>query len=138
MVDDLSGDTIVAVMEKIAQGEPRNAAALAAYVFQICHNKGLEALRRLTAQRQATEVDWNLLPGSGKTPQQNVLDSELGQKVEKAFKKLPSRDRCALAGVFYDGRKRDDVCKECGVTRDQLKMILFRARQKFRREWERQ
>jgi RNA polymerase sigma factor (sigma-70 family) len=137
VAEELSGDTMLAVIEKIAKGEPQNPACLAAYVFQICHNKGLEALRRLTSERQFTEVDWNLFPGGGKTPQQKVLDRELGQKVAKTFKKLPSRDRCALAGVFYDGRDRDEVCKECGVTRDQLKMILFRAREKFRREWER-
>ena len=138
MVDDLSGDTMVAVIEKIGQGEPRNPACLAAYVFQICHNKSLEALRRLTGDRQFTEVDWNLLPGSGKTPQQDVLDKELAQKVDKACKKLASRDRDALTGVFYDGRDRDEVCKEYGVSREQLKMILFRARQKFKREWGRQ
>jgi RNA polymerase sigma factor (sigma-70 family) len=138
MVDDLSGDTMVAVIEKIGQGEPRNPACLAAYVFQICHNKSLEALRRLTGDRHFTEVDWNLFPGSGKTPQQDVLDKELAQKVEKACKKLASRDRDALTGVFYDGRDRDEVCKEYGVSREQLKMILFRARQKFKREWGRQ
>jgi RNA polymerase sigma factor (sigma-70 family) len=137
MVDDLSGETMLAVIEKIRKGEPQNSACLAAYVFQICHNKGLEALRRLTNERQSTEVDWNVFPGNGKTPQQAALDSELGQKVAKTFSKLPSRDRRALAGVFYDGRDRDEVCKECGVTRDQLKMILFRARERFRREWER-
>jgi RNA polymerase sigma factor (sigma-70 family) len=138
MVDDLSGETMVAVVEKIGQGEPRDAACLAAYVLQICHNKGLEALRRLTGDRQFSEVDWNLLPGSGKTPQQEVLDKELGQKVANAVKKLPSRDRGALAAVFYEGRDRDEVCKERGVSRDQLKMILFRARQKFKREWQRE
>jgi RNA polymerase sigma factor (sigma-70 family) len=138
MVDDLSGETMVAVLEKIGQGEPRNSACLAAYVLQICHNKGLEALRKLAGDKQSAEVDWNLFPGRGKTPQQAVLDHELGEQVAKAFNKLPSRDRGALASVFYDGRDRDEVCKECGLTRDQLKMILFRARQKFKREWERE
>ncbi len=138
MVDDLSGETMVAIIEKIRKGEPQNPAALAAYVFQICHNKSLETLRRLTVERQFTEVDWNVFPGSGKTPQQKTLDKEMSERVAKTFEQLPARDRQALAGVFYEGRDRDEVCKECGVTRDQLKMILFRARDRFRREWERQ
>jgi RNA polymerase sigma-70 factor, ECF subfamily len=136
-VDDLSGDTMLAVIEKIRQGEPRDAACLAAYVFQICHNKALEAFRKLTGERGATEVDWNLFAGNGKTPQQKLLDKEQAQKVDKVFKKLASRDRQTLAGVFYEGRDRDEVCREYGITRDQFRMILFHARKRFQREWER-
>jgi RNA polymerase sigma factor (sigma-70 family) len=129
--------TFAAESEKIRQGEPQNAACLAAYVFQICHNKALEAYRRLTREGRLTDVDWDLFAGSGKTPQQKVLDNEQAKKIDKVLQKLTSRDRAALTGVFYHGRDRDEVCSEHGIRRDQLKMILFHARQRFQKEWAR-
>jgi RNA polymerase sigma-70 factor, ECF subfamily len=137
MVDDLAGDAFVVVIEKIRQGAPRNAGCLAAYVFQICHHKAQEAYRKLTGERRLTDMDWNLFPGNGKTPQQDVLDKEEAGKIGTVLKKLSERDRHMLVGAFYNGRDRDELCREYGIRRDQLKMILFHARQRFQKEWKR-
>jgi len=39
--------------------------------------------------------------------------------------------------VHYYGLDRDEACQKYGVTREQLKLILFHARRKFQKEWDR-
>ena len=134
MVEDLTGATMLAAIESISRGEPRDAARLAGYVFSICHNKTLEAWRLLNKEN-LIDFDFDRLTGKGRTPLQEWINNEEVKKIRRVLTRLSSRDHDILICVLYDGQNRDDVCKKYGVERDHLKMILFHARQRFQREW---
>ena len=40
-----------------------------------------------------------------------------------------------LKAVFLDERDRDEVCREFGVDRDYLRVLLHRAKQEFKNEY---
>jgi RNA polymerase sigma-70 factor (ECF subfamily) len=40
-----------------------------------------------------------------------------------------------LQAVFIDERDRDQVCREYGVDRDYLRVLLHRAKQEFKTEY---
>jgi len=48
---------------------------------------------------------------------------------------LEPRDRLLLKAVFLDERDRDEVCREFGVERDYLRVLLHRAKQEFKIEY---
>ena len=48
------------------------------------------------------------------------------------FRSLPERDRTILRAVFLEEREKDEVCREIGVTRDYIRVLLHRAKQSFR------
>jgi RNA polymerase sigma-70 factor, ECF subfamily len=48
---------------------------------------------------------------------------------------LPARDRSLLKAVFLDERDRDEVCREFGVDREYLRVLLHRAKQDFKIEY---
>jgi RNA polymerase sigma-70 factor (ECF subfamily) len=48
------------------------------------------------------------------------------------LEKLPERDRIILRAVFLEEREKDDICREIGVTRDYIRVLLHRAKQSFR------
>ena len=43
--------------------------------------------------------------------------------------------RSLLKAVFLDERDRDEVCRELGVERDYLRVLLHRAKQEFKTEY---
>jgi len=45
---------------------------------------------------------------------------------------LPPRDSSLLYAVFIEERDRDEVCREFGVDRDYLRVLLHRAKQEFK------
>jgi RNA polymerase sigma-70 factor (ECF subfamily) len=52
--------------------------------------------------------------------------------VRQVLEKLPERDRTILRAVFLEEREKDEVCREIGVTRDYIRVLLHRAKQSFR------
>jgi RNA polymerase sigma factor (sigma-70 family) len=136
VAEELSGEIMLAVIESIDRGEPRDASCLAGYVFSICHNKMLEAWRKI-GKENIVDFDFETLRETAKTPLQQCLGDEEARKIQKVLSKLSRKDREILVSIYYHGQDRQDVCEKYRVTREHLKMILFHARQRFQKEWER-
>jgi RNA polymerase sigma-70 factor (ECF subfamily) len=66
----------------------------------------------------------------------NALDivaaKQTKDKVREILLELEPRDRSLLKAVFLDERDRDEVCREFGVDRDYLRVLLHRAKQEFK------
>ena len=64
-----------------------------------------------------------------------VSAKQIKQKVREILERLPLRDRSLLKAVFLDERDRDEVCREFGVEREYLRVLLHRAKQEFKVEY---
>jgi RNA polymerase sigma-70 factor (ECF subfamily) len=63
------------------------------------------------------------------------VTSQISVKVRQILLGLPSRDRSLLKAVFFDERDRDEICREFGVDREYLRVLLHRAKQDFKTEY---
>jgi DNA-directed RNA polymerase specialized sigma24 family protein len=52
--------------------------------------------------------------------------------VRSVLSQLPQRDQAILRSVFLEEMDKDDVCQRFGVGRDYLRVLLYRAKEKFR------
>ncbi len=52
--------------------------------------------------------------------------------VRQILNQLPERDRRLLQSVLLEGRNKDEVCAEFGITREYLRVLLHRAKQSFK------
>jgi RNA polymerase sigma-70 factor (ECF subfamily) len=57
---------------------------------------------------------------------------EREKKVREILEKLPERDRRLLREVFLEERDKDEVCRDFGVDREYLRVLLHRAKQAFK------
>jgi DNA-directed RNA polymerase specialized sigma24 family protein len=64
-----------------------------------------------------------------------MLVEERAKTVRAVLATLKARDRDILVDLFYRELDRDEVCKQRGVTREQLRLVLFRARGRFQQQW---
>lgn len=64
-----------------------------------------------------------------------VAARQMREKVREILLDLAPRDRSLLKAVFLDERDRDEVCRELGVDRDYLRVLLHRAKQEFKTEF---
>jgi RNA polymerase sigma-70 factor (ECF subfamily) len=64
-----------------------------------------------------------------------VAAGQIKEKVREILLDLEPRDRSLLKAVFLDERDRDEVCREFGVDRDYLRVLLHRAKQEFKTEY---
>jgi RNA polymerase sigma-70 factor (ECF subfamily) len=61
-----------------------------------------------------------------------VITDDTRKMVLQVLEKLPERDQTILRAVFLEEREKDDICREIGVTRDYIRVLLHRAKQSFR------
>ena len=45
---------------------------------------------------------------------------------------MTPKDRFLICAIFLDERDKDEVCREQGVGRDYMRVLLHRAKQRFR------
>jgi RNA polymerase sigma-70 factor (ECF subfamily) len=57
---------------------------------------------------------------------------EIEQKVRQVLDELSERDRRLLREIFLEERDKDAVCRDFGVDRDYLRVLLHRAKQAFK------
>jgi RNA polymerase sigma-70 factor (ECF subfamily) len=75
------------------------------------------------------------LPAKGANVLDIVSARQIKDKVREILLGLSLRDRSLLKAVFLDERDRDEVCRELGVDRDYLRVLLHRAKQEFKTEY---
>jgi RNA polymerase sigma factor (sigma-70 family) len=128
--EDLRQETLMRVLEKIQSGQVYHADRLGAYVVGVCNNILLEQSRkdrRTEPMENAPEpVDWR------QTADGLLINEERKARVRQVLDDLPARDRLLLEEIFLKERDKDEVCREFQVDRDYLRVLLFRARKRFR------
>lgn len=115
------------------EGGIRDGRKLGAYVNTVCNNVVLEQYR----QNNRTEplLDAHLDLPASEDVEDALVNSEERERVRRVVNELPPRDRDILKALFFDERANDDVCAEFGVDRGYLRVLLHRAKEKFRSAW---
>ena len=109
----------------------RDAKCLGSYVNSICNNVLLEHYRRRVPE-QIDDPIANTIPDPGKNAEQIVVDEETKRIVREILESLPERDQRILREVFLEERDKDEVCKDYGVSRSYLRVLVLRAKNRFR------
>ncbi len=61
-----------------------------------------------------------------------LVAKQTQEKVREILDDMPEKDRRILKEVFLEERDKDEVCKDFGVDRNYLRVLLHRAKSAFR------
>jgi RNA polymerase sigma-70 factor, ECF subfamily len=61
-----------------------------------------------------------------------MLSHESSTAVRHVLETLPQREQLLLRAIYFDDKKREQVCREQGVDREYLRVLLHRARLTFK------
>lgn len=104
---------------------------LGAFVNTVCTNVVLEHFR---AEGRSSELPDHLAdpPDQAASSESRLVTEERKQQVRKILEGLPAKDRDLLRKVFLEEEDKDEVCREMNVDRDYLRVLLHRAKTRFR------
>lgn len=134
-VDDIKQETFLRVL-KAVRGENaiHSAEKLGSYVNSVCNFVLLEHYR--SGKRE------NPMDEQAPDPPDKTIDlegaltaKETREQVRTVLESLDKKDRDLLRGVFLEERDKDEICREFGVDRDYLRVLLYRAKAQFRTRW---
>jgi RNA polymerase sigma-70 factor (ECF subfamily) len=135
-IEDVRQETFARVLAGISKpGTLRQPESLGAFVNTVCNNVLFEHYRASSRSQPLEDEDSSRLPATGADAHTIVVSGQMKLKVREILLDLPVRDRSLLKAVFLDERDREEICREFGVDRDYLRVLLHRAKQEFKTEY---
>jgi RNA polymerase sigma-70 factor, ECF subfamily len=131
-VEDVRQETFVRVLKTVrTEGGLRNPAGLGSFVNSVCNNVLQEYYRSSTR----TEAGDDLIPDVPDTTidlDGMLATRQIREQVREVLDQLSEKDRRLLKAIFFEEKEKDEVCREFGVDRGYLRVLLHRAKQSFR------
>jgi len=131
-IEDLKQETLFRVLKTIST--VREPEKLGAYVNTTCNYVLLEHYR--AGKRESPLEEEKHDPPDAKVDLEAAASvSQTKEKVRLALRKLHPKDRDILTALFIEEQDKEKICKNFGVDRDYLRVLLYRAKAQFRAAW---
>jgi RNA polymerase sigma-70 factor, ECF subfamily len=132
-IEDVRQETFSRFFVALHDDKIRQPERLGSYVNSMCNNV-LKEQYRWDARSTSLEDDGEEknIPASGIHLLDALIAKENEKKVRQVLEKLSERDRRLLREVFLEERDKDEVCRDFGVDREYLRVLLHRAKQAFK------
>ena len=135
-IEDVRQETFARVLTSLRkEGALRHPERLGAFVNTVCNNVLFEHYRASSRSQSLDDEGQPELPATGMDALGIVAARQLKTQVREILLEMPERDRSLLKAVFLDERDRDEVCRERGVDREYLRVLLHRAKLAFKAEY---
>ncbi len=134
-VEDLRQETFIRVIAAVRKDGVRQPERFGAFVNSICNNVLLEHYRS-SAKNQPMEEVYMEIPDKILDLEGMLVTKESAQQVRRILDGMPKRDRDLLRAIFLEEKEKDSVCRELGVDREYLRVLVHRAKDKFRALYE--
>jgi RNA polymerase sigma-70 factor (ECF subfamily) len=129
-VEDLVQETLVRFFRAEQRQTIRNnPEEFGAFLNGVCRNVILEYRRR--ARREPLLDPDVPIPDKGIRPEAEIL--EMRDAIDNGLSELAERDRMILRLLYLEGKEKEDICRELAMTDAQFRVVLFRAKERFRR-----
>ena len=136
-LEDIRQETFARVFATLRSADGlRQADRLGAYVNSVCNYVLLEYYRSsardtpLPSGEDAPEIADAKVDVLG-----GVMTRQTSDQVRSVLDGLSERDRRLLKEVFLDERNKDDVCRDFGIDRNYLRVLVHRAKQTFKSQY---
>lgn len=131
-VDDICQETFVRVLKALqTEGGIRSPERLGAFVNSVCNNV-LQEFYRSSQHGDPAHPDAAEPTDPAVDMLATLVTRQTRLQVRQILLQLSEKDRRLLRSVFLEERDKDEVCRDFGVDRDYLRVLLHRAKESFR------
>lgn len=131
-VEDVRQETLTRVIATIRRdGGIRQPERFGAFVSATCKNVLRENSRDWLKARTLGE-DQPQIADKVIDLEQALITEETKKRVREILDELRTRDRQLLRAIFLEEKDKDEICREFGVDREYLRVLLHRAKERFR------
>ena len=132
-IEDVRQETFARVLVALrGEGGIRQPERLGAFVNSICNNVLLEHYRASSRHSSLEDEEEKDFPATTIDIVGAVAAKQMEAKIREILEDMPERDRRLLREVFLEERDKDEVCRDFGVDRDYLRVLVHRAKQSFK------
>ena len=134
-VEDLRQETFIRVIAAVRKDGVRQPERFGAFVNSICKNVLLEYYRSAAKDHPVEESHMDI-PDKVLDLEGMLVTKQSAEQVRRILDSMPKRDRNLLRAIFLEDKEKDAVCREFGVDREYLRVLVYRAKDKFKALYE--
>jgi RNA polymerase sigma-70 factor, ECF subfamily len=134
--EDIVQETFLRSISFLKRGHLDHPERLGAFMCRVCDNITKESFRKLGRDSVMPEGQSDP-PDESADSEERLVTDQRKRQVRKLLEEMPERDQRLLRAIFIDDRDKDEVCREFQVDRNYLRVLLHRAKGKFREGMER-
>lgn len=137
--EDLQQETLQVALRRIRAGELREPEKLSGFLRQTAKNLAIIEYRREHRRSARLEGSEEWAPERGPAdPAESQLSSVLRQEeaglVRRVLREMRSdRDRQLLVRYYLAEHAKEEICRDLGLSSLNFNLVLFRARERFRK-----
>jgi RNA polymerase sigma-70 factor (ECF subfamily) len=131
-IEDVRQETFARFFHALRADKIQQPDRLGAFVNSTCNNVLREQYRSGARDNSLDDDDERDFPAPGQDAEQLLSVQDTQRQVRQILDKLPERDRRLLREVLLEERDKDEVCRDFGVDREYLRVLLHRAKQAFK------
>jgi RNA polymerase sigma-70 factor (ECF subfamily) len=137
LLEDIQQETLLRVLKTVRDPKAlQDARKLGAFVLAVCHNVSAE-LNRSEGRFDPAEYNFDQHAAPGQDPDVPLINEQRQRQVKKVLARLDERDRKLLEARFLEELTAEEVCRRFEVQPDYLRVLIFRAKARFRQEFAR-
>lgn len=134
--EDIVQETFLRAISYLKRGHLDHPERLGAFMCRVCDNITKEYFRKASRDSGIPEAQGDP-PDDKAGAEERFVTDERKRHVRRLLEEMPERDRSLLRAIFIEDRDKDEVCREFKVDRNYLRVLLHRAKAKFRESIER-
>lgn len=132
--EDIVQETLIRVWSK--REEFDRIVSIEAFSVTVCRNLALDWMAKKDSQNQSLDESFNNTPDNAFSPLQSLSLNDKKDWVMKLFNQLPEKLKSVMQLRDIEGKSYKEIASMLGITEDQVKVNLFRARQRVRQNFE--
>ena len=137
-VEDAIQETFLRVLRAVRQpGGIQSPGGFGSFVNSVCNNVLFELYRSHSRVAPLGDDTGAQIVDPRKGSEESVVLDEERALVRKVLETLPAKERQLLDWLFFEERDKDEICRTLGIDRNYLRVLLHRAKQRFKTEFAR-
>lgn len=132
VVEDVCQETFARALAALRKNGIQQPERLGAFVNSVCTHVLQEFYRSRGREAELKYEDEVRLPDTAPGTFEQISVREQRERVHRVLQQLSAKDRALIQAVFIEERDKDEVCRELGVTREYLRVLICRAKQNFK------
>ena len=132
--EDVVQDTLIKVWDKRDSWQEINSVE--AFSLTICRNLALDRLKKKGNDNLSIEEESTEPVSATSNPLEQTLQNDRIDQVRRLINELPEKQRSCIQLRDFEGKSYKEVAEVLGISEEQVKVNIFRARQTIKQRFE--
>jgi RNA polymerase sigma-70 factor, ECF subfamily len=136
LIEDAKQETFLRVLNTLRQkGGVQSAGGFGAFVNTVCNNVLFELYRSESRASPLEDEVGARIPDAATDIESTMTMDQDRARVRSVMASLPDKEKQLLHWLFFEEIDKDEVCRRLGIDRDYLRVLLHRAKLRFKAEF---